>query len=223
MPCQVWTTGFFDKNVVGTANALAGGLGNLGGGVTYFVMPAVYKGLVRGGLPSHQAWRVAFVVPGVMIVGVALCLVVLCEDTPTGKWSERHAVVEASVMRHGDAKREGEVVDIKGDLQDVPKPSPISSRLGSTADIEKCCSAPPNEQEKNPGWKDTEAQQNDTQICTSPLPTIQTHPLTTTRQRPHNRNHPHPLLHQHPHHHALPPNPRTSSLLLQHLRRRTQH
>jgi len=26
VPCQVWTTGWFDKNVVGTANALAGGL-----------------------------------------------------------------------------------------------------------------------------------------------------------------------------------------------------
>ena len=25
VPCQVWCTGFFDKNVVGTANALAGG------------------------------------------------------------------------------------------------------------------------------------------------------------------------------------------------------
>lgn len=34
VPCQVWTTGFFDKNVVGTANALAGGWGNAGGGIT---------------------------------------------------------------------------------------------------------------------------------------------------------------------------------------------
>lgn len=34
VPCQVWTTGFFDKNVVGTANALAAGWGNAGGGIT---------------------------------------------------------------------------------------------------------------------------------------------------------------------------------------------
>ena len=34
VPCQVWTTGFFDKNVVGSANALAGGWGNAGGGIT---------------------------------------------------------------------------------------------------------------------------------------------------------------------------------------------
>jgi MFS transporter, NNP family, nitrate/nitrite transporter len=34
VPCQVWTTAFFDKNVVGTANALAAGWGNAGGGIT---------------------------------------------------------------------------------------------------------------------------------------------------------------------------------------------
>ena len=34
VPCQVWCTGFFDKSVVGTANALAGGWGNSGGGIT---------------------------------------------------------------------------------------------------------------------------------------------------------------------------------------------
>jgi NNP family nitrate/nitrite transporter-like MFS transporter len=34
MLCQVWSTAFFDKNVVGTANALTGGFGNSGGGIT---------------------------------------------------------------------------------------------------------------------------------------------------------------------------------------------
>jgi NNP family nitrate/nitrite transporter-like MFS transporter len=34
VPCQVWSTGFFDKNVVGSANALAAGIGNAGGGIT---------------------------------------------------------------------------------------------------------------------------------------------------------------------------------------------
>ncbi len=32
VPCQVWSTGFFDKNVVGTSNALTAGWGNAGGG-----------------------------------------------------------------------------------------------------------------------------------------------------------------------------------------------
>lgn len=34
VPCQVWSTGFFDKNVVGTANGFAAGWGNSGGGIT---------------------------------------------------------------------------------------------------------------------------------------------------------------------------------------------
>lgn len=34
VPCQVWCTGFFDKNIVGTANSLAAGWGNAGGGIT---------------------------------------------------------------------------------------------------------------------------------------------------------------------------------------------
>ena len=30
VPCQAWTSCFFDKNIVGTANALVGGWGNMG-------------------------------------------------------------------------------------------------------------------------------------------------------------------------------------------------
>lgn len=33
-PCQIWCTGLFDKNAVGTANVLAGGFGNASGGIT---------------------------------------------------------------------------------------------------------------------------------------------------------------------------------------------
>jgi MFS transporter, NNP family, nitrate/nitrite transporter len=87
VPCQVWCTGWFDKNVVGTANALAGGWGNAGGGITYFIMPAVYDSLVHTwGHTSGEAWRITFVVPLVCLIVCGLCLLLLCEDTPTGKW-----------------------------------------------------------------------------------------------------------------------------------------
>jgi len=90
IPCQVWTTGFFDKNIVGTANSFAAGFGNAGGGVTYFVMPAVYNSLVqRQHMSQHAAWRVAFVVPFILITATALVMVLTCPDTPTGKWSSR--------------------------------------------------------------------------------------------------------------------------------------
>ena len=87
VPCQVWCTGWFDKNVVGTANALSGGWGNAGGGITYFIMPAVYDSLVhRWGHSPGQAWRLTFLVPLSCLIVCGLGLLLLCEDTPTGKW-----------------------------------------------------------------------------------------------------------------------------------------
>jgi NNP family nitrate/nitrite transporter-like MFS transporter len=88
VPCQSWTTAFYDKNVVGTANALVGGWGNLGGGVsripifrqpvdprlfflllnwmdldlqvTFVVMTALFQRLLDDGLRQHVAWRASF-------------------------------------------------------------------------------------------------------------------------------------------------------------------
>ncbi|MCJ1281876.1 hypothetical protein MMC26_001199 [Xylographa opegraphella] len=111
VPCQVWSTGFFDKNIVGTANSFTGGFGNAGGGVTYFLMPAIFDSLVsRQHLSAHVAWRVAFIVPFICIVVVAVSLVVFCPDTPTGKWSERHIRAEQNLAEHG----------ITGDVVNLP-------------------------------------------------------------------------------------------------------
>ena len=112
VPCQVWSTGFFDKNVVGTANALTGGWGNAGGGVTYFLMPAIFDSLIaRSGLTFHVAWRVAFIVPFIVIVATAVAMLLLCPDTPTGKWSERHLHAQQNLAAHGIT---GHVVDVPG-------------------------------------------------------------------------------------------------------------
>ncbi|EHK99718.1 putative Nitrate transporter [Glarea lozoyensis 74030] len=101
VPCQVWCTGFFDKNVVGTANALAGGWGNSGGGITYFVMPAIFDSLVKNqGLTPHVAWRVAFIVPFIIITAIAMGLLFTAEDTPTGKWSQRHEALQTLVAQN---------------------------------------------------------------------------------------------------------------------------
>jgi NNP family nitrate/nitrite transporter-like MFS transporter len=90
VPCQVWSTGFFDKSVVGTSNALMAGIGNAGGGITYFVMPAIFDSLVQNqDLTPHKAWRVAFIVPFILITATALGMIFLCEDTPTGMYSSR--------------------------------------------------------------------------------------------------------------------------------------
>ncbi|ORY11924.1 nitrate transporter-like protein [Clohesyomyces aquaticus] len=112
VPCQVWTTGFFDRNVVGTANALVGGWGNSGGGITYFVMPAIFDSLVHSAnLKPHVAWRVAFIVPFILITTTAVAMLLLTEDTPTGKWADRMNAVPSS---------DGTIVTATGGLADKP-------------------------------------------------------------------------------------------------------
>lgn len=94
VPCLVWCTAFFDKNVVGSANALAGGWGNAGGGITYFIMPAVFDSFKGRGYDDGPAWRLTFIVPLVVVLATGICMITLCPDTPTGSWAERrlHAV-----------------------------------------------------------------------------------------------------------------------------------
>lgn len=127
VPCQVWTTGFYDKNIVGTANSITGGFGNSGGGVTYFVMPAVFNALVSDGLSSHTAWRVAYIVPGILIVAVATLLVLLCPDTPTGKWADRIQAAENNLRQHNV---HGTVVDVPGQVTDE---RPSSDKSGTNS------------------------------------------------------------------------------------------
>lgn len=132
VPCQVWSTGFFDKNVVGTANAFTGGLGNAGGGVTYFLMPAIFDSLVQqSGLTPHKAWRVSFIVPFIIIVATAIAILLVCPDTPTGKWSERHLAVQQRLADHGIT---GDVVEIPGDITEKTTSTPESGSPSPPAD-----------------------------------------------------------------------------------------
>ncbi|OGM39500.1 nitrate transporter CrnA [Aspergillus bombycis] len=131
VPCQVWCTGFFDKRIVGTANSLAAGWGNAGGGITYFLMPAVFDSLVHNqGLPAHKAWRVAYVVPFIIIVAIAVAMFFTCEDTPTGKWSERHLWAEEN------SRSNANIVEINSGISSSHPSSPPSV-TNIVADIEK--------------------------------------------------------------------------------------
>lgn len=61
-------------------------------------MPAVLDSLIKHqGLTAHKAWRVAYIVPFILIVFIALGMLFTCEDTPTGKWSERMLHVGVSL------------------------------------------------------------------------------------------------------------------------------
>jgi MFS transporter, NNP family, nitrate/nitrite transporter len=81
---QFHTSMMFAPNVVGTANATVGGWGNAGGGVTQTVMPVLLAALVSLGLSQAAGWRVAMVVPGIMMLIVAVLYWTLTQDTPEG-------------------------------------------------------------------------------------------------------------------------------------------
>ena len=53
-------------------------------------MPAIFDSLVQHQhLTPHTAWRVAFVVPFILIAVTALLIIIACPDAPTGQWSSR--------------------------------------------------------------------------------------------------------------------------------------
>jgi len=131
VPCQVWSTGFFDKNIVGTSNAFVAGFGNAGGGITYFLMPAIFDSLVHNQhLTAHKAWRVAFVVPGICITIVAIAMLLLCDDTPTGKWADRHLAAQQNLASHGI---QATIVDAPTGILASEKDISASSRSGSSS------------------------------------------------------------------------------------------
>ncbi|KAJ3042660.1 High-affinity nitrate transporter 2.1 [Rhizophlyctis rosea] len=75
VPCQAWTTAFFAKSIVGTANAVAGGLGNSGAGVTYLLTTTVFNAFVSSGRSISTSWRITYLFPAAFCLIVAIaCL-----------------------------------------------------------------------------------------------------------------------------------------------------
>jgi MFS transporter, NNP family, nitrate/nitrite transporter len=85
---QYHTSVMFDKKIVGTANAVAGGWGNLGGGVTNMVMPLIFAAFIGLGFLPASAWRLAMVVPGVILLGLSVLYYRTTKDTPAGNFDE---------------------------------------------------------------------------------------------------------------------------------------
>jgi NNP family nitrate/nitrite transporter-like MFS transporter len=81
---QFHTSVMFAPNVVGTANATVGGWGNAGGGVTQSVMPLILIAIVSFGVQQALGWRLAMIVPGVLMLVVAALYWRFTQDTPEG-------------------------------------------------------------------------------------------------------------------------------------------
>jgi NNP family nitrate/nitrite transporter-like MFS transporter len=85
---QYHTSVMFDKKIVGTANAVAGGWGNLGGGITNMVMPMIFAGFVGLGYLPASAWRLAMIIPGVALLLFSFLYYRYTRDTPAGNFDE---------------------------------------------------------------------------------------------------------------------------------------
>jgi NNP family nitrate/nitrite transporter-like MFS transporter len=85
---QFHTSMMFAPNIKGTANAVTGGWGNLGGGVTNMVMPLIFAAIVGFGYTSAQAWRYAMILPGTMMLVIAFLYYKYTKDTPNGNYDE---------------------------------------------------------------------------------------------------------------------------------------
>jgi MFS transporter, NNP family, nitrate/nitrite transporter len=85
---QFHTSQMFAPEIKGTANAVTGGWGNLGGGVTHFVMPFVYTFILGMGFAKPQAWRLAMILPGVLMLICAFLYWNYTKDTARGNYDE---------------------------------------------------------------------------------------------------------------------------------------
>ncbi len=82
---QYHTTSMFAPNVVGSANAVAAGWGNMGGGVALVAMPLLFTALTGAGLVASEAWRLAMVVPGALMLLMAFVYYRFAQDFPMAR------------------------------------------------------------------------------------------------------------------------------------------
>lgn len=88
---QYHTSVMFGPNVVGTANATTAGWGNLGGGVTQMVMPLIFAAVLMFGVSESLGWRLAMIVPGVVLFFTGIAYFFVTKDAPDGDYKELRA------------------------------------------------------------------------------------------------------------------------------------
>jgi NNP family nitrate/nitrite transporter-like MFS transporter len=85
---QYHTSVMFAPKVVGTANAAAAGWGNAGGGAAQALMPLLLAAVLMMGVSETLGWRVALVVPGVLMLVMAALYWRYTQDCPEGNYDE---------------------------------------------------------------------------------------------------------------------------------------
>ncbi|WP_075794840.1 MFS transporter [Massilia putida] len=98
---QYHTSVMFGPKVVGTANAASAGWGNSGGGVAQATMPLLLGAVIMAGVSETMGWRVALLVPGVLMLIMSVVYYKFTQDCPEGNFAELRA---AGVAFEGGGK-----------------------------------------------------------------------------------------------------------------------
>lgn len=88
---QYHTSVMFAPNVVGTANAATAGWGNAGGGATQAIMPLILTVVLWLGAESAFGWRIALLVPGVLMLVMGVLYWKYTQDCPAGNYDTLRA------------------------------------------------------------------------------------------------------------------------------------
>jgi NNP family nitrate/nitrite transporter-like MFS transporter len=108
-----WTSVMFSKQIVGSANALAAGWGNLGAGATYLITPFIFDLVtINGTVSDSTGWRITLLFPALFMVAVGVCLYLYSDDCPQGNYADLkkldgplHQYPEALVTKKVDMKK----------------------------------------------------------------------------------------------------------------------
>lgn len=89
--CQYWMSSMFSTNIVGTANAITAGWGNMGGGAIQLIMPLIYTLISQAmNSPSFTAWRIAFFIPSTLQLLTGCMVLLFGQDDPDGQYIDLH-------------------------------------------------------------------------------------------------------------------------------------
>ncbi|KAG7360258.1 nitrite extrusion protein 1 NarK [Nitzschia inconspicua] len=88
--CQYWSSVTFAKEIVGTANAIVAGWGNLGAGMTNLIVGSILFPMFRSIFDgdTEKAWRTVCVVPAFVAFTTGIIVYFISDDCPKGNYSE---------------------------------------------------------------------------------------------------------------------------------------